>query len=191
MKHQMNILSARDSVTFINGEKSIIDMSRKNVFECDNIEGLTDKWNELERKSFISRLKIINVLNNKEYDQLCGINVSSRDGLNYKTVTQIGNYRFNEMCYLDKNNILIRRYFILNFNKVVTIGEMKYTTEIFEVDMKSFCILICEICSAKQDIEDNIEVEAGKKYLVHMENIITEFINKYFELLELDKQLKK
>lgn len=191
MKHKMNILSAEDAIKAINGEKSIIDMAGKNTFECDSIDELTDKCSKMMRKHFISQLRIINVLNRNEYNELCGIDFSTRDGLNYKTVTQIGQYRFNEMCYVDKNNTLKRRYFILNFNKVITIDGREYTTEIFEVDMRSFCILICEICSAKQDIEDNIAVEEAKEYLVHMENIITEFIDKHFELLELDKQLKK
>ena len=187
----MNILSAKDAIKAINGEKSIIDMAGKNTFEYDSIDELTDKYSEMMRSHFISQLKIINVFNKNEYDELCGIDFSTRNGLNYKTATQIGEYRFNEMCYVDRNNLLKRRYFILNFNKVITIEGSEYTTEIFEVDMNSFCILICEICSAKQDIEDNIDVEDAKKYLTHMENIVTEFINKYFQLLELDKQLKK
>lgn len=65
------------------------------------------------------------------------------------------------------NYNLSRRYFILNFNKTTTIDGKEYETEVFEIDMRSFCILICEICSDKQDIEDNICTQDVRKYLIH------------------------
>ncbi|KOM98723.1 hypothetical protein ACP49_05350 [Clostridium botulinum] len=77
----------------------------------------------------------------------------------------------------------------MNFNKTIIIEGQEYCEEIYELDIKSFCILICEICSTKQDIENNIDEDDAKKHLDYMEKIIDKFIKGYFEKIKLIEKL--
>lgn len=190
MKNSFGIISSEEYQRIMKKGANIEKIISKNSFVCDDVEELKTMTNDIQQKFFISQLKIINVLNREAYNKLCSMDLSTRDGLNYKIVTQLGNYRFNENCCI-VDNILTRRYFILDFNKTITVDEEECTNQIFEVDMKSFCILICEICSAKQDVEDNLYTNEAKIYLEHMESIIKRFIKKHFELKELKQELYK
>ncbi|UZN01375.1 hypothetical protein OL548_33900 (plasmid) [Lysinibacillus sp. MHQ-1] len=78
--------------------------------------------------------------------------------------------------------------FLLDFNKV---DSKDRASKIYELDLYSFYLLISEICSAKQDIENDIENEEAKTYLTHMENVITEFIKNYHNLCRMKEIIKK
>jgi hypothetical protein len=49
------------------------------------------------------------------------LDISTRDGLNYKTITQVGNYRFTQVINVNDESVLTRRYFILDFNNIMTV----------------------------------------------------------------------
>ncbi|MFY8251762.1 hypothetical protein [Clostridium perfringens] len=186
--NSISIISNKNYREIINKEKPIEISISKNCFEYDDLDEMLKKFEEVQNDFFISQLNIINILNREEYNNVCVVDLFSRTGLTHKVVTEIGNYRFTEVCK-NVNNILIRRYFIMNFNKTTFIEGQEYCEEIFELDIKSFCILICEICSTKQDIEDSIDEENAKKHLVNMEKIIDKFIKRYFEKIKLIKKL--
>lgn len=190
MKNSITILSNKNYKEIINKEKPIELSISKNRFEYENIDEMLEKFEEIQNDFFISQLKIINVLNREEYNKICVFDFASRSGLTHKVVTEIGNYRFTEVCN-NVDNILIRRYFIMNFNKTVIIENQEYCDEMYELDIKSFCTLICEICSAKQDIEDNIDQEDAKKHLDYMQKIIDKFIKIHFNKLELIEKLEE
>ncbi|MFV3010999.1 hypothetical protein ACLD43_01535 [Clostridium botulinum] len=188
MKNSITILNDKNYREIINKEKSIELSMSKNCFEYDNVDEMLKKIEEVQNDFFISQLKIINILNREEYNKICVVDFGSRSGLTHKVVTEIGNYRFTEVCN-NVDNILIRRYFIMNFNKTIIIEGQEYCEEIYELDIKSFCILICEICSTKQDIENNIDEDDAKKHLDYMEKIIDKFIKGYFEKIKLIEKL--
>lgn len=150
--------------------------------ECitfDNYDSFIKRMNNASRYTYMKKLNIIRKLSQKEYNHLISININSRSGLSYKTVTQLYNYRFNDNYIENSDASYYNRYFILDFNKTVVINGKECTNEIYEVDLITFYTLISEICSAKQDIEDNIDVEEANKYLDHMNGIISEFIHIY------------
>ncbi|ACA53723.1 hypothetical protein FDC45_00955 [Clostridium botulinum] len=188
MKNSITILNDKNYREIINKEKSIELSMSKNCFEYDNVDEMLKKLEEVQNDFFISQLKIINILNREEYNKICVVDFGSRSGLTHKVVTEIGNYRFTEVCN-NVDNILIRRYFIMNFNKTIIIEGQEYCEDIYELDIKSFCILICEICSTKQDIENNIDEDDAKKHLNYMEKIIDKFIKGYFEKINLIEKL--
>lgn len=188
MKNSISILSDKDYREIISKEKPIELSISKNCFEYDNIDEMIKKMEEVQNDFFISQLKIVSILNREEYNKICVADLFSRSGLTHKVVTEIGNYRFTEVCN-NVDNILIRRYFIMNFNKTIVIEGQEYCEEMYELDVKSFCILICEICSTKQDIEDNIDEKDAKRHLVYMEKIIDKFIEEHFEKIKLIEKL--
>lgn len=190
MKDFFSLISPDEYKKIIETGANIDKIISKNSFECDNVKELVIMANDIQKNFFISQLRIIKVLNCEEYNKLCLMDPLARNGLNYKTVTQIENYRFNENCIVN-DNVLTRRYFILDFNKTITVDGEECTNQIYELDMKSFCILVCEVCTAKQDIEDKLYINEAKKYLDHMERVIERFIEKYFELRELNKEINK
>lgn len=145
----------------------------------DNYDSFKERINNASRYAYMKKLNILKKLSRSEYDSLISINANSRSGLSYKTVTQLYNYRFNEN-YIEKIDAsFYNRYFILDFEKITIIDGQECTNDIYEVDLSTFYNLISEICSAKQDIEDNIDVEEANKYLVHMNGIVSEFISIY------------
>ncbi|MCB2360164.1 hypothetical protein [Clostridium estertheticum] len=188
MKNTIKILMDKQFREIIEnkGSKEIEFALSNNVFEYDDVEEMLEKFNDIQKSFFISQLKIISVSNYEEYNKICSSNLDN----DCKVVTNVGNYRFIAEGIIN-NNILTRRYFIINFNKMITINEEEKSNEIFEINMNSFCILISEICADKQDIEDSIEVEKARKHLAYMEKVIGEFIKKYFDRIELDKELSK
>ena len=188
MKNSIGILSDKDYRKIINKEKPIELSLLKNRFEYDNVDEMIKKMEEVQNDFFISQLKIIGILNREEYNKICVVDIFSRSGLTHKVVTEIGNYRFTEVCNI-VDNVLVRRHFIMNFNKIIIIEGQEYCEEMYELDVKSFCVLICEICSTKQDIEDNINEEDAKKHLLYMEKIIDKFIEVYFEKIKLIERL--
>ena len=50
------------------------------------------------------------MLNREEYNKICVANLDSRSGLTHKVVTEIGNYRFTEVCNNINNS---SKYFLL------------------------------------------------------------------------------
>ncbi|MDY8094468.1 hypothetical protein UY456_15830 [Paenibacillus polymyxa] len=171
--------------------EELIKLVSKNSKEYDSLEELIDAFNITQKNFFISQLNIINMLGSKEYNQLLSIDISTRNGLNHKTITEVGNYRINQVTDINNKNVLTRRYFILDFNNTITENGYEFTNEIYEIDINSFSILISEISSAKQNIEDNIDNEEALQYLSHMEVVLKRFIDKYHELKEFNLELNK
>lgn len=163
----------------------------RNTKEYESMDELVDAFNAFHKDYFISQLNIINLFSSKDYNKLLSIDLSTRNGLNYKTITEVGDYRVTQVTDINNKNILIRRYFILDFTNTVFENEIEITNEIYEIDMYSFSILISEISSAKQDIEDNIELEEAIKYLSHLESIFKRLIEKYHELMNLNFELDR
>lgn len=153
-------------------------MSQKCI-SFDNFDSLQDRANYASRYAYMKKLNILNKLSKSDYDGIISLNINSRTGYSYKTVTQLYNYRFNDNYIENSDATFYNRYFILDFRTTKIIDGMEYTDEIYEVDLGTFYALISEICSAKQDIEDGIAVEEAYEYLKHMEGIVSELISIY------------
>lgn len=167
---------------FIQESTSPDDFHNRISLECitfDNYDSFKERINNASRYTYMKKLNILKKLSRSEYDSLISINVNSRSGLSYKTVTQLYNYRFNDNYIENTDGSFYNRYFILDFEKTTIIDGQECTNDIYEVDLTTFYNLISEICSAKQDIEDDIDVVEANKYLVHMNGIVSELISIY------------
>ncbi len=177
MNNKINFMTAEELSKIIKGHVDISNIFRKEGFDWVDVDDFNTIMNKSMMTYFISKLHIIEILNPTEYSKLSDIDLSTRTGLNYRVVTQVGNYRFQDNLVIDvKEGKSYRRYFLLDFNDV---DSENRASKIYELDLHSFYLLISEICSAKQDIEDNIENEDAEKYLIHMENVIREFLKSY------------
>ncbi|WP_447403067.1 hypothetical protein ACE1MS_22825 (plasmid) [Lysinibacillus sp. fkY74-1] len=189
MKNKITYITGDEYSKIIKGESDVNSIFRKAGIEWVGIEELQDITNKSMMTYFISKLNVVNLLNPEEYGKLNDIDLSTRTGSNIKVVTQVGNYRFQDNLILDiSSGEMCRRYFLLDFNKV---DSKDRASKIYELDLYSFYLLISEICSAKQDIENDIENEEAKTYLTHMENVITEFIKNYHNLCRMKEIIKK
>jgi hypothetical protein len=191
MKNSFSILSAGDFkvLTKSKSKDEFESVLSKNTTECNDIEDLLDTCNSAQRSYFLSQLIAINVLDNEDYNSLCQMDFGTRDGLNYKVVVEVGDYRFTQITNVDSNNILTRRYFILDFTKTITIDESIQTDRIIEITMASFCILVSEICSVIQDGRDGLDEKEVNRYLNHMEGVVKSFIKEVLDLHEFRKEL--
>ena len=166
----------------IQESKSPDDFYNRISQECitfDNYDSFKERINNVPKYTYMKKLNILKKLSHSEYDTLITINANSRSGLSYKMVTQLYNYRFNDNYIENTDASFCNRYFILDFEKITIIDGQECTNDIYEVDLTTFYNLISEICSAKQDIENNIDVEKANKYLVHMNGIVSELISIY------------
>lgn len=176
-------ISSIDKFTKLIQESTSLDDFHNRISQkCitfDNYDSFKERMNNALRYTYMKKLNILNKLSRSEYESLISINANSRSGLSYKTVTQLYNYRFNDNYIENTDASFYNRYFILDFEKKTIIDGKECTNDIYEVDLSTFYNLISEICSAKQDIEDNINVEDANKYLVHMNGIVSELISIY------------
>lgn len=189
-KHMVHIMTDAQYRDFMNGKLDPKELMSVNSFKCNNFNELEENLNRIARGYFISQLKILKVLDKNGYDKLREMNMNSRTGYNDKVVTKVGDYRFQDMCCWVDNTIEYR-YFILDFTGTIKVEDEEYAKNIYEIDILSFNLLVAEICSAKQDIEDKLDVEDAEKYLLHMASVIKEFINKYYEIKKLEEALKE
>lgn len=170
---------------------NILEEAGKHMIQFDSIKDLEKEMTKINRRVFMGQMKIEQKLPRKEIEKLYDFSGASRTGWNYKDVVEVGNYRFQEIATIDSNNVLKRRYFILDFNELEIVEERKYAKYIYEIDIKTFAILISDICSAKLDLEQNIQIDAAKQALKDAEEFIGEFIEDYLEKLALKEDLNK
>lgn len=80
---------------FIQESTSPDDFHNRISLECitfDNYDSFKERINNASRYTYMKKLNILKKLSRSEYDSLISINVNSRSGLSYKTVTQLYNY---------------------------------------------------------------------------------------------------
>ncbi|GKX65820.1 hypothetical protein [Inconstantimicrobium mannanitabidum] len=157
-------------------------------------EDINEEYNEINNKVHLSielaQYKILRKYTREEYNKFIYISSFYRSSYNYKIITDLGDYRFQELNYVnEKYGYSKRIYSIVDFSSVVKMDGQDFAKYIYEVDFETFYELISDIFAAKSDIESNFQVAEAKKDLEHSKEITRLLIEKYNNILELEKQL--
>lgn len=169
----------------------VFEQAGKHMMQLEDLNGIEEALKKMNRRVYMSQMKIVGSLSREELEKLYEFDGGTRTGWNYRNVTEVGNYCFQEVAKIDQNNVLKRRYFILNYNGAGMVKEKRCLECSYEIDVKTFAILVSDICSAKLDIEKNVQVESAKQSLKDGEEFIKEFIEDYLEKCELAKDLNR
>lgn len=157
-------------------------------------EYMNNEYREINNKVHLSielaQYKMLRKYTREEYNKFVYTSSHYRSSHNYKVITDLGDYRFQELNYVNEKHGYCRKiYSIVDFSSVEKLDGQDFAKYIYEVDFETFYELISDIFAAKSDIESNFQVEDAKKDLEHLKDIVRLFIEKYNNILELEKQL--
>lgn len=180
-----------DQVKRMTKDGNVLGEAGKNIMEFEDFKQMEEAVKKMNRRVYMSQMKIVARLSREDLEKLYDFDGGTRTGFNYRNVTEVGNYCFQEVAKIDQNNVLKRRYFILDYGVAGMVKVEKCIECGYEIDVNTFAILVSDICSAKLDIEKKMEVESAKQSLKDGAEFIKEFIEDYLEKRELEKDLKK